>query len=375
MLVAGPSHSSYHSYSTSDLPSASTHRRDSSSKSNGSSTASDTNSNSSSLSSKYNLIKTFAERLNRGTELLKQTVQKAILPTKKPITPTPDDPLILSPGKIHRRTTAMTPESDSGDSLKIEVTSHFKPIRIMPQTPKRRNQSSLKHPTPKIIRNNTAARLNNFKPLICPKKLVRSSSSAFLSLVQHYEDEGEDNSNDEKMVINKSESSNDLNSSNESKASTSRSRGIKRKLVTTTTTESVRKSTRQTTKTNKISQHSIKNKKLKTDVNSTTAAAVTLTLKEQQERADYEFAKKLQSQLNVTIFDDDDDDSCLYPIAGTSGGNNNSNTNKTRNSGNSNQEKCYNLRRTKANFIKPNYDEGSSFVSVRRSTRRKNISY
>lgn len=130
---------------------------------------------SSSNSSKYSLIKSFAEHLNRGTELIKK-----ILPTKKL---SPNSTLqILSPGKIHR--SEDTPESDSGDSLQTEI-SHFEPICKMPPTPKQEakllpgggSSSSLKHPKPKPYRCNNS---NKFKPLKAAKKLQRSHSSAFL---------------------------------------------------------------------------------------------------------------------------------------------------------------------------------------------------
>lgn len=75
----------------------------------------------SSSSSKYNLIKTFADHLNRGTELLKTTVHKAI------------EPLIVKPSKIHRSTSNLS--DDGEDSLKSEMC-HFKPIRTVPTTPK-----------------------------------------------------------------------------------------------------------------------------------------------------------------------------------------------------------------------------------------------
>lgn len=75
----------------------------------------------SSSSSKYNLIKTFADHLNRGTEIIKTTVSKAI------------EPLIVKPSKIHRSTSNLS--DDGEDSLKSEMC-HFKPIRTVPTTPK-----------------------------------------------------------------------------------------------------------------------------------------------------------------------------------------------------------------------------------------------
>lgn len=129
-------------------------------------------SGSSSNSSRYSLIKTFAEHLNRGTELIKK-----ILPSKKL---SPNSSLqLLSPSKIHR--SEDTPESDSGDSLKTEIC-HFEPICKMPPTPKQiskfnQTPSVLKHPKPRPLRSNNT---NKFKPPKIVKKFQRSPSSAFL---------------------------------------------------------------------------------------------------------------------------------------------------------------------------------------------------
>lgn len=128
-------------------------------------------SGSSSNSSRYSLIKSFAEHLNRGTELIKK-----ILPTKKN---SPNSSVqLLSPSKIHR--SEDTPESDSGDSLKTEIC-HFEPICKMPQTPKnltKFNQSvTVKHPKPRPIRTNS---INRFKPPKILKKIQYSPYSAFI---------------------------------------------------------------------------------------------------------------------------------------------------------------------------------------------------
>lgn len=186
MLVAGPSHSSY-VFTGNSVPS-----RESSTKSHGRYVNLLNKLNkirsfyhfsynfSSSSSNKYSLIKSFAEQFNRGTDLLSQTVQKVIFSkissnATSTITTTTSSsvgqlnitnnndrndettsieqltypkklkPLILYPGKFHR---SLSIDSDSGDSLKLEMC-HFKPIRTMPTTPKRKNVNTrLKFPKP-----------------------------------------------------------------------------------------------------------------------------------------------------------------------------------------------------------------------------------
>lgn len=86
---------------------------------------------SSTASSRYSLMKSLSAHLNRGTEMLKQTVQRAILSKM-----TTTEPLTVSPTYSHRHPTTKMDDS-SEDSLRIEMC-HLRPIRSYPLTPRRR---------------------------------------------------------------------------------------------------------------------------------------------------------------------------------------------------------------------------------------------
>ncbi|XP_055691617.1 uncharacterized protein LOC129794783 [Lutzomyia longipalpis] len=120
MLLAGPSQSSSYSYASPRLSNISS-RTSLSSKS--------TSNESIPISSASSrLMKSFTVHLNRGTELLKQTVQRAILSK----VPTPSKELrTVAPTKYHKDPDRYRTNTASTDSLEAEFC-HFRPIRPYP---------------------------------------------------------------------------------------------------------------------------------------------------------------------------------------------------------------------------------------------------
>lgn len=134
MLVAGPSSHVYQSCigATSALVSGNR------AKSNNSViTISSTSSPScnSSMSNSYNLLKSVAATITRGTEIIKQKVSERIFVSKRPVDPNfSTEAHVVQPTKTHRSSSRCS--IDSNDSLKSEIR-HFKPIRTAPTTPKK----------------------------------------------------------------------------------------------------------------------------------------------------------------------------------------------------------------------------------------------
>lgn len=93
-------------------------------------------------STKSNLIKTLAVRLNRGTDILKQSVHKAIIakiPQNFLTRPRNREVLTVPPTNTHRFPSR---DANSADSLRLEMC-HFKPIRTVPTTPNKQNNKEI----------------------------------------------------------------------------------------------------------------------------------------------------------------------------------------------------------------------------------------
>lgn len=136
MLVAGPSSHVYQSCIGAGASALVSANR---AKSNNSViTISSTSSPScgSSMSNSYNLLKTVAATITRGTEIIKQKVsEKIFVNNKKLLDPNFNiEPYVVKPTKTHRSSSHCS--VDSNDSLKSEIR-HFKPIRTAPTTPKK----------------------------------------------------------------------------------------------------------------------------------------------------------------------------------------------------------------------------------------------
>lgn len=90
----------------------------------------------SSASNSYNLLKSVAATISRGTEIIKQKVSEKIFVNKRTADPNfSHEAFVVKPTKIHRSSSSRC-SVDSNDSLKSEIR-HFKPIRTAPTTPKK----------------------------------------------------------------------------------------------------------------------------------------------------------------------------------------------------------------------------------------------
>lgn len=127
-------------------------------------------------------MKSISSQLNRGTELLKQTVHRAIFSAKVPAT-TPgqpaDPPTTAKPTPYHSDPHAVT-RSCSVDSLHLE-TCHIRPIRPYSLTPFRRTTSV---DWPRAIKpTTTTAKFKSLK--VTPRVKLQLGGSAFCSLAGH----------------------------------------------------------------------------------------------------------------------------------------------------------------------------------------------
>ncbi|XP_059620739.1 uncharacterized protein LOC132264518 [Phlebotomus argentipes] len=249
MLLAGPSQSSSYSYASPRLSNISSSRTSLSSKS-----TSNESIPISSASSRYSLMKSFAVHLNRGTELLKQTVQRAIL--SKAATPN-TELRTVAPTKHHK-----VPDLHraSTDSLEAELC-YFRPIRPCPITlqtnwlfrklPK--IPTAIKHPPRKEKTLPTLQGKKQFKP--------SKVASAFRAFAPFKTPTG----------------SGTKASSRKRKAAEEESVPPKVARVTRSTARKVVEVTRKTRANGKLA---------------------TVQETEEQERRDFELAKKLQTELN-----------------------------------------------------------------------------
>lgn len=295
MLVAGPSHLSFSYTTNAELI---THRNSTNNSNSASSNASNSNASSSvdSTVSTYSLIKTFTEQLNRGTEYLKQTVQRAILPIKKQIATDGDPGGILSPGKLHRLT--ISPESESCDSTKLELC-HFKPIKTLPPTPNP-NQPTiclLKTPQPQFM-NSSRSSFSFFggrqhRPMKSTRKFIKSATSAFSTL-------------DEIRRVDVKESTRKV-----TLRKVSPQKNAPPPPVSTITSVQNRKIGKRKMSNEiiggggTINKHSNDSPTVEYDMSSNINTSFK-RLKLEQEKSDFEFAKKLQSQLKAEQMKDGD---------------------------------------------------------------------
>lgn len=93
---------------------------------------------SSSMSNNYNLLKSVAAVVSRGTEIIKQKVSQRIFNKKEVDQNFSSSPSLLYPTKSHKLSSSRcrSDSIESNDSLKSEVRD-FKPIRAAPTTPKK----------------------------------------------------------------------------------------------------------------------------------------------------------------------------------------------------------------------------------------------
>lgn len=241
-------------------------------------------------------MKNISSQLNRGTELLKQTVQRAIFSSssasKVPASPQPPPVTTAKPTPYHSDPHAVT-RSSSVDSLHLE-TCHIRPIRPYSLTPFRRG-TFLNCPT--VIRPEQPEDDLKFNPLKVKArfKLQKGAErSAFCSLAN----KGKEN----KSSLSPAKVKKSPNKS--------AGRGAKRKrsevedleedepeetIITNTTSTTVSKRGKKTAPETRQNN----NKKAETKKQQQSKAAKRKSLEqEKQEREDFELAKRLQKELN-----------------------------------------------------------------------------
>uniref|UniRef100_A0A336LSW7 RING-type E3 ubiquitin transferase n=1 Tax=Culicoides sonorensis TaxID=179676 RepID=A0A336LSW7_CULSO len=102
---------------------------------------------SSSMSNNYSLLKNVAAAVSRGTEIIKQKVSSRIFSKKAIDQNFSNSPSLVFPTKTHKRSSSRRSDSvESHDSLKSEI-KEFKPIRTAPTTPKKLTGEILRIPS------------------------------------------------------------------------------------------------------------------------------------------------------------------------------------------------------------------------------------
>ncbi|GAB0099200.1 hypothetical protein DMENIID0001_150480 [Sergentomyia squamirostris] len=271
MLLAGPS-SSY-SYASPRLSNISS-RTSQSSKS-----TSNESIPISSASSRYSLMKSFAVHLNRGTELLKQTVQRAILKA-----PSPNKDLnTVAPTKYH-----IVPDLDraSTDSLDVELC-HFRPIRPCSVTPST-SRRFLKLPKiPKAIKVSPRGKEKTFPAIHIGRKpvVLAKNGSAFCALCPA--------NSPEDTAAFKAPKNTTKTRANRKRKLTEDEEGSPAPKVARVTRSTARKCPIR--EEEKPIDHPVRRTRANGRIHNAQRADI-----EEQERRDYELAKKLQDEINYT---------------------------------------------------------------------------